>query len=263
MRAVVGRERQVGTGRPVEETAEDAIRRLRETKDPAIRGQVVEAYQWLAGAVARQLKRDGEDFDDLVQVATIGILKAIDRFDPDFGVPFRSYASITARGEVRRHYRDAGWSVSVPRRLKDLRYEVNAATDDLRDQLRRSPTSAEVASYLGMERDEVEYCIAAGSNFRALPIDHPSGEPRSAASLEDAHWEDRLVTELQASDDLVELLSTLPPRLRTVLALRFVEERKQSEIAAVIGVSQVHVSRLLHRALADLRELAIRRGILP
>lgn len=246
---------------PADESTEEALRRFRASGDREIRDRVVEAHAWLARAVARQLKREGEEFDDLMQVATIGILKAADRFDPDYGVSFRTYASATARGEVRRHYRDAGWSVSVPRRLKDLRYEVAAATEVLRERLRRSPTSAEVATYLGIERDEVEDCITAGSNFRALPIEHPTGELRSAGTLQDRHWEDRLVGELVASDDLVELMSTLPQRLRTVLYLRFIEERKQSEIAAVIGVSQVHVSRLLQAALAELRELAARRAI--
>lgn len=245
----------------VDESAEDAIRRLRQTGDRSIRSRVVEEHHWLACAVARQLKREGEEFDDLVQVAMIGILKAVDRFDPEYGASFRTYASATARGEVRRHYRDAGWSVSVPRRLKDLRYDVNAATEVLRERLRRSPTSAEVAEYLSIDRDEVEDCITAGSNFRALPIEHPTGEERAASSLRDANWEERLVGELQASEDLVELMSALPARLRSVLALRFIGERKQSEIAAVIGVSQVHVSRLLQQALTELRELAERRQI--
>lgn len=245
------------------ESTEAAIRRARTTGDRRIRDHVVADHRWLALTVARQLKREGEELEDLAQVAMIGILKAVDRFDPDYGVSFRTYASATAKGEVRRHYRDAGWSVSVPRRLKDLRYEVSAATDMLRERLRRSPTSAEVADYLGIARDEVEDCITAGSNFRALPLDRPNGEPRTGGGLEDDTWEDRLVGELVARTDLVELMTTLPERLQRVLVLRFVEERKQSDIATIIGVSQVHVSRLLQRAVRDLRELAARRSTTP
>ena len=244
-----------------DESAEELIRRYRETGDRRLRARVVEQHDWLAKSVARQLKRSGEDFDDLVQVAMIGILKAIERFEPDFGASFRTYASVTARGEVRRHYRDAGWSVSVPRRLKDLRYDVAAATEVLREQLRRAPTTAEVAGYLRLSRDEVEECVAAGSNFRALPIDLPTGEERSGANLRDSTWEERIVAHLDASSELAELLDQLPARLRTVLIMRFVEERKQIDIAGQIGVSQVHVSRLIKQALVLLRDLADRRAV--
>ena len=244
-----------------EETAEELIRRYRETGDRRFRTRVVEQHEWLARAVARQLKRSGEEFDDLVQVAMIGILKAIERFEPGFGASFRTYASVTARGEVRRHYRDAGWSVSVPRRLKDLRYDVAAATEVLRERLRRAPTTSEVASYLRISRDEVETCIAAGSNFRALPIDLPTGAERSSANLRDSNWEERIVAHLDANNELVELLEKLPVRLRNVLVMRFVEERKQTDIAGEIGVSQVHVSRLIKQALVALRELADRRVV--
>lgn len=237
------------------EPTESAIARYQQTGDRSLRNRVVQEHWWLAMAVAKQLKRNGEELEDLAQVAMIGILKAIERFDPQFGASFRTYASATARGEVRRHYRDAGWSVSVPRRLKDLRYDVGAATEVLRERLQRSPTTAEVASYLGLRREEVDECLAASSNFRALSIELPSGEQRPAAGLRDDHWEDQLVGELDASTELVGLLRRLPPRLQRVLVMRFVEERKQAEIAREIGVSQVHVSRLLQQATAKLREL--------
>ena len=244
-----------GNRSPAFATAEDAIAHYRATGDRAVRNQVVEDHWWLARVVARQFKRDGEELEDLAQVAMVGILKAIERFDPRFGAAFRTYASATARGEVRRHYRDAGWSVSVPRRLKDLRYAVTAATEMLREQLRRAPTTAEIADYLHLRREEVDECLAASSNFRAMSIDLPSGEHRAAAGLRDDRWEDRLIGELDATSELAGLFAGLPDRLRKVLFLRFVEERKQADIAAEIGVSQVHVSRLLQQALAKLREL--------
>lgn len=236
-------------------SAEDAIAEYRATGDRSVRNKIVEDHWWLARVVARQLKRSGEEFEDLAQVAMVGILKAIERYDPRFGASFRTYASVTARGEIRRHYRDAGWSVSVPRRLKDMRYEVTAATELLREQLRRAPTTAEIADYLRLRREEVDECLAASSNFRALSIELPSGEPRPAAGLRDDCWEEQVVAGLDAGSELAELLARLPARLRKVLVMRFVEERKQADIAEKIGVSQVHVSRLLQQALGELRQL--------
>lgn len=238
-----------------DQTAEAAIARYRATGDRAVRNRVVEDHWWLAMVVARELKRNGEELEDLAQVAMVGIVKAIERFDPAFGASVRTYASATARGEIRRHYRDAGWTVSVPRRLKDLRYDVAAATEVLREQLRQAPTTGEIAHYLHLRREEVDECLAASSNFRALSIDLPSGQQRCAAGLRDDRWEDRLVGELDASSELIELFARLPERLRRVLVLRFVEERKQADIGAEIGVSQVQVSRLLQQAVTRLRAL--------
>ncbi|CAN5444350.1 MAG: sigma-70 family RNA polymerase sigma factor [Ilumatobacteraceae bacterium] len=240
-----------------DETAEQAITRYQETGDRAVRNEVVQNHWWLAIAVAKQLKRSGEDLEDLAQVAMVGILKAVERFDPSFGASFRTYASVTARGEVRRYYRDVGWSVSVPRRLKDLRYGVDAATDVLRERLQRAPTSTEIANYLRLRREEVDECLAANSNFRALSIELPSGEHRAAPGLRDDHWEDQLLGELETSSELIDAFAQLPERLRRLLVLRFIEERKQSEIAEIIGVSQVHVSRLLQQTLSKLRELRV------
>ena len=167
------------------------------TRDRRLREQIVARYGWLARAVAGQMKRPGEDLDDLVQVASIGILKAIERFDPALG-SFRSYASTTARGEVKRHYRDHAWSVSVPRRLKDLRSTVAAATEVLQERLRRSPTPDEVATYLRIPRDDVDACIAAGANFRALPLTAPDGSERPSPELVAPDWEQGLVSRLHA-----------------------------------------------------------------
>jgi len=237
------------------EGAEQAITCYRETGDRSVRNQVVQDHWWLAMVVAKQLKRSGEDLEDLAQVAAVGILKAIERFDPQFGASFRTYASATARGEILRHYRDLGWSVSVPRRLKDLRSDVYAAIEVLRTRLRRAPTSAELANYLQIRTEEVDECFGASSNLRALSIELPSGEQRSAPGLRDEHWEDRLVGELDANSELIGLFAQLPERLRRLLVLRFVHERKQKEIAEIIGVSQVHVSRLLQQAVTKLHEL--------
>ena len=162
---------------------------------------------------------------------------------------------------MRRHYRDAGWSVSVPRRLKDLRYGVAAATEVLREQLRRAPTTSEVAgicsSHVTRSRTASppaatsERCRSTCRRARSAPV----------PSLRDSNWEERIVADLDANYELVELLERLPVRLRNVLVMRFVEERKQADIAGEIGVSQVHVSRLIKQALVALRELADRRAV--
>jgi len=238
------------------ESVEEQIRRYHRTQDRALRNQIVEDHRWLAVVSARQLARGSEPLDDLVQVAVIGVLKAVERFDPDYGVAFRTFASSTVRGELRRYYRDAGWSMRVPRRLKDLRYEIAAAVDVLHERLDRSPTIAEIADYLHLATDELQDCIAASSNYRTLPLDTTvDGEPTRSRDRE-AGWEDTVVDTMDDRHELVRMLTGLPERLRTIMVLRFVEEMNQSEIAAVIGISQVHVSRLLRTALTQLRAQA-------
>lgn len=236
------------------EPVEEQIRRCQRTGDRALRNRIIEGHRWLAVVSARQMARGSEPLEDLIQVAVIGVLKAVERFDPDYGVAFRTFASSTVRGELRRYYRDAGWSVRVPRRLKDLRYEVTAAVDMLGERLGRSPTVAEIAEYLRLAVDEVHDCIAASSNYRTLPLDTSvDGEPTRSRDAEGG-WEDHLAATLDDRGELARLLDELPERLRRILVLRFIEEMNQSEIAAVVGISQVHVSRLLRVAIFQLRE---------
>ena len=234
------------------------LRRYRETGDRRLRNQVVEQHRWLAVVIAQDFRTGSEPLDDLIQVACVGLLKAAERFDPDLGVEFRTYGAVTARGELRRYYRDAAWSLRVPRRLQELRYEVRAATDVLVERLRRSPTTDEVAEYLHVDADEILDCLCADRNFRSLALDtvdagqggrDPTGAPDSGYGVVDSH---------HAFDELVALL---PQRLRRVVEMRFVDQLKQSEIAADLGVSQVHVSRLLRAALERLRLFAEHRSL--
>jgi RNA polymerase sigma-B factor len=179
-------------------------------------------------------------------VGYVGLVKAADRFDPSFGVEYKTYAGVTVRGEIRRYFRDTTWSVRVPRRLQELRYEMRAATDVLRGRLRRAPTTAELADYLHIEVDELIDCMCADSNVRVLSIDHEDrneGTPASEPGFAD-------VDSMDAFQAMAELL---PPRLRRIVEMRFVDQMTQSEIAAEFGVSQVQVSRLIRRALARLR----------
>ena len=143
--------------------------------DRRARNAVVEGHRWLAVAIAREYHTGGEPLDDLVQVACMALVKAAERFDPAFGVEFKTFAAVTARGELRRYYRDSTWSMRVPRRLQELRYEVRAATEVLRERLRRSPDTGELAAYLHVHPDEIIDCLCADSNFRSLSLEQADG----------------------------------------------------------------------------------------
>ena len=236
---------------------EDLLAAYRATGDPALRNRVVDDHRWLAVTIARGYCTGSEPLDDLIQVACLALVKAAERFDPAFGVEFKTFAAVTARGELRRHYRDATWSIRVPRRLQELRYEVRAATEVLHERLRRSPDTAELAAYLHVDPDEIIDCLCADSNFRSLSLDHlDRSDDRLADSpdpLGDAAVETR--------DAFEELVAALPPRLQKIVVMRFVSEMKQSEIAAEMGVSQVQISRLLRRATDRLRPLLEHRRL--
>ncbi|MET0578528.1 MAG: sigma-70 family RNA polymerase sigma factor [Ilumatobacteraceae bacterium] len=236
---------------------EDALRSFRETGDPTIRNRVVEEHRWLAVVIAQDFRTGSEPLDDLVQVACVALLKAADRFDPDFGVEYRTYAAVTVRGELRRYFRDSTWAVRVPRRLQELRYEIRAATEVLQERLHRSPTTPELAAYLHVDQDEIIDSICADSNFRSLSLDHEDSDSlpgRRGGSVDD------LYDDVDALDAFHEIAGLLPERLRRVVEMRFIEEMKQSDIAHELGVSQVQVSRLLRSANRRMRLLLEHRA---
>jgi RNA polymerase sigma-B factor len=228
-------------------------------RDPDVRNRIVEAHRWLAEIVARKFSRRGEPLDDLVQVATIGILKAVERFDPAFGVAFRTFASTTAQGEVRRHYRDATWRLRVPRRLQERSLMVSAAVDRLSSTLGRSPTVDDLAADLRLDADEVVEALMVGTNYRTIPIQTTPGDgsdhhPEGVASEEEiSPARDETFEQVLTTTEVRSALSNLPERDRRIVFLRYFEERTQSEIAEAVGVSQVHVSRLLRDAVTRLR----------
>jgi RNA polymerase sigma-B factor len=221
------------------------------TGDHSLRNQVVEDHRWLAVVVARDFCTGSEPLDDLIQVACVALVKAAERFDPAFGVEFKTYAAVTARGELRRYYRDSTWAVRVPRRLQELRYEMRAATEVLRERLRRAPTTADLAEYLHVDVDEILDCLCADSNFRTLSIDHADGGENLLG--DGARGTDDGYADVEAREAFREMASLLPARLRRIVEMRFVDQMKQSDIAAVLGVSQVQVSRLLRHATDRLR----------
>ena len=239
------------------ESPEAALARYRETGDRRARNAVVEGHRWLAVAIAREYHTGGEPLDDLVQVACMALVKAAERFDPAFGVEFKTFAAVTARGELRRYYRDSTWSMRVPRRLQELRYEVRAATEVLRERLRRSPDTGELAAYLHVHPDEIIDCLCADSNFRSLSLEQADGGDNLLG--DNVRGTDDGFAAVESADAFREVVATLPPRLRLIVEMRYLDGMKQADIGARLGVSQVQVSRLLQQAMSRLRPLLERR----
>jgi RNA polymerase sigma-B factor len=220
------------------------------------RDKIVERCLPLADHIARRFEGRGEPRDDLVQVARVGLVNAVVRFDVDAGSDFVSFAVPTIMGEVRRHFRDNSWSVKVPRRLKELHLRLGAATADLSQRLGRAPTATELAAELGMERDEVVEGLVAGSSYNTLSIDTGGGsDDDDARAIADTLGDvDAGLDRIEDREALRPLLEALPERERMVLVLRFFESMTQTQIAERVGISQMHVSRLLAKSLTRLRD---------
>lgn len=211
------------------------------------RDRIVERCLPLADHVARCFDGRGEPRDDLVQVARVGLVNAVIRFDVNAGSDFVSFAVPTIMGEVRRHFRDNSWSVKVPRRLEELHLRLGAATAELSQRLGRAPTATELAQEFDMDRDEVVEGLVAGSSYNTLSIDSGGGGDDTLGDV------DLALDQIENRESLRPLLESHSERERTVLVLRFFENMTQTQIAERVGVSQMHVSRLLARALGRLR----------
>jgi len=197
----------------------------------------------------------GEHYDDLLQVGTIGLIKAIDRFDAERGVEFSTYATPTIVGEIKRHFRDKSWAIRVPRRLQELRASISTVTAELTQDLGRSPTVAEIAGKVGVTEEEIIEGLESANAYTTLSLDAGDSAEDSALSMLDTIGEDDEALEhVENRESLKPLLEALDPREKHILTLRFFRGMTQSQIAAEIGVSQMHVSRLLNKTLAQLRE---------
>jgi RNA polymerase sigma-B factor len=220
-----------------------------------VRDQLVEMHLPLVEYLARRFRNRGEPLDDLVQVATIGLIKSIDRFDLERGVEFSTYATPTIVGEIKRHFRDKGWAIRVPRRLQEMKLSLTKATAELSQRNGRAPTVAELAKHLELSEDEVLEGLESASAYSTISLDAPDMADNDSPAVADS---------LGAVDDALEgvvyreslkpLLDQLQPREKQILMLRFFGNLTQSQIAADLGISQMHVSRLLARTLAQLRE---------
>jgi RNA polymerase sigma-B factor len=218
---------------------------------PRLRAALIRGYLPVAEHLARRFAGRGEPLDDLIQVATVGLIHALDRFEPDHGSHFLSFAVPTITGEIRRHFRDHGWSTRVPRGLKDLHVSIRGVQAELSQQLGRPPRPSDIADRLGLPTATVIEGLQAGEAYRSSSLD----EMLSSESAAEAFG--RPDTGLGLIDDreaLRPLLAELPARERTILALRFFHDLTQSQIAEQVGLSQMHVSRLLRKTLTFLQE---------
>jgi RNA polymerase sigma-B factor len=222
------------------------------TRDPAARDEIVTAHLGLVEQLARRFARRGEPLDDLVQVGAIGLIKALDRFDPDLGFTFAAFATTTVVGELKRHFRDKGWAVRAPRRIQELYLEVGRLVEELSQELGRAPTIRELAASSGAPEQDIIEALEATHSYRVASIDAPAGEGGSLTAILGSVDHGFASADDQLS--LLPLLERLPERDRVILRLRFVEDLTQSEIAIRVGISQMHVSRLIARSLAMLRK---------
>lgn len=219
------------------------------------RDEIIQRFLPLADHIARRFDGRGESRNDLVQVARVGLVNAVARYDVEIGSNFLYFAVPTIMGEVRRHFRDNSWSVKVPRRLKELHLRLNAATAELAQRLGRAPTASELAAELGVSREEVVEGLIAGSSYSTLSIDSYGRGNEDGAGLADVVGEiDHDLEQIENRELLRQLLATLPQRERAVLMMRFFESMTQTQIAERVGISQMHVSRLLARSLDRIRE---------
>jgi RNA polymerase sigma-B factor len=219
-----------------------------------IRDELVQMHLPLVEHLARRFRNRGEPLDDLTQVATIGLIKSVDRFDTERGVEFSTYATPTVIGEIKRHFRDKGWAVRVPRRLQELRLSLTSATSELSQRNRRSPTVAELAEYLKISEEEVLEGLESANAYSTLSLDvSEGGDEDSPAVADSLGSEDEALEGVEYRESLKPLLEQLPPREKKILLLRFFGNMTQSQIAEEIGISQMHVSRLLARTLEQLR----------
>jgi RNA polymerase sigma-B factor len=216
------------SGRPSREELRALHRRYRDTTDPAerdrIREQLVDAYRDFVFFLARKFQNRGEPLDDIVQVGYLGLIKAIERFDPDLGYEFTTFATLTVAGEIKRHFRDKGTAIRFPRRLQELHQSAVRVNEQMKNELGREPTVAELAERLGVAPEDVTEAMEMGPD------------------------------RVEMRDVLNRAMEHLTPRERAIMAMRFYEQMSQSEIARRLGISQMHVSRLQRAALEQLRK---------
>jgi RNA polymerase sigma-B factor len=235
--------------------------RYRETTDPAekerIREQLVNAYHDFVYFLARKFQNRGEPLDDIVQVGYLGLIKAIERFDPDLGFEFTTFATLTVAGEIKRHFRDKGTAIRFPRRLQELHQSVVRVNEQMKNELGREPTVTELADRLGVTPDDVTEAMEIGPAYVPLSLDQPiaSGDGESSRSVsEQIGGADPELDRVEMRDVLDRAMEHLTPRERAIMAMRFYEQMSQSEIARRLGISQMHVSRLQRAALEQLRK---------
>jgi RNA polymerase sigma-B factor len=231
----------------------DLFREFARTGRRATRNQLVERHMGLAVHISKRFARSGARDDDLRQVAMLGLVKAVDRFDPEYGASFTSFAGRTIEGELKRHLRDASWAVKVPRGAKELHLLVRRAASELEQQLGASPSVAQLAEHLGIDRDDVLRGLAASAANTVDTLDRPADEGSRPSTPGVLGTEDRGLGDVEDTVVIERLVARLPEREREIVTLRFYEDKTQSEIAEIVGISQMHVSRLLRQSFEQMR----------
>lgn len=238
----------------IDETDDMLFRYFRKTEDRAARNELIQRFSGYAERIAKQYARRGEPVEDLAQVAFLGLVKAVDRFDPDHGSDFLAYCSATINGELKRYFRDSTWRLHVPRRLQELHLQVRNVRAELTNTLGHAPTVSELANEVGVSEEDILEALEVEAAYRAESLDAPILSDGESASRIDLIGDvDPRYSALDQTELLKELVTALTDRDRKIIELRFFAEKSQTEIADEIGVSQMHVSRLLSRVLDYLR----------
>lgn len=246
------------------ERTHELFRLYKEKGDEEARDQLIVSHLNLVRFLASKFKNRGEPLDDLVQVGTIGLIKAIDRFDPERGLEFTTYATPTILGEIKRHFRDKGWSIRVPRRLQELSAKVNQATDELTVELQRSPSVEQIAAKLGVGAEEILEAMESSGAYTSVSLEAGgSSEDDEAPALIDRLGS--VDEDLDASDDRMvidDAIRDFSPREQEIVRMRFIDGLTQVEIAKRLNVSQVQVSRLLRRTLRKIQDKIDPEGLM-
>jgi RNA polymerase sigma-B factor len=246
---------------PSRERLRELHRRYHDSDDPAERDRIkeglVRAYESLVYFLARKFQNRGEPLDDIAQVGFLGLIKAIDRFDPGLGNEFTTFATPTIAGEIKRYFRDKGWSIRFPRRLQELHQQVVRVNEEMKNELGRQPSVAELAGRLGVEQADVLEAMEIGVAHTPVSIDAAIGrDGEEGRQLSDTvGGEDANLDRVEMREVLQRAMAHLNERERKILAMRFVDEMSQAEVARRLGISQMHVSRLQRAAQEQLREL--------
>lgn len=234
-----------------EPAVDDRFAELARTRDPRLRDELIVEHLELARRLAKRFAHRNEPFDDLYQVASMALIKAVDRFRPEFGCPFEAFAVTTVLGEIKRHFRDQGWAVRAPRRLQELYLEIRPTAEELGHQLGRAPTPKELAERLDASVEDVVEAMEAGHSYRSRSLDAMVQDGEHASSA--ISREDGRLRQLEELDAVKSGLHAIADRERRILKLRFYDDLTQSEIASRVGLSQMQISRLLNRTLSTLR----------
>lgn len=240
--------------------AEELFRQYAHSRDERLRDQLIAMHQNLVRFLAGKFANRGEPLEDLVQVGTIGLVNAVDRYDAGRGNKFSTYATPTIVGEIRRYFRDKAWSLKVPRRLQELNQAANKAVDILSVQLGRSPTIAEIAKAIDATEEETLEAIELGNAYDTVSLDSRMSMESESAPMTLAEFvggEDETLVALQKYGDLSAAIEALDEREKAIIMLRFFQDLSQAEVAKKLNISQMHVSRLQHRALENLKKLMV------